>query len=106
MIVTGMDETIVLVRAVQTCMACPSQWDAWDATGRYYYLRYRHGHSTVDEFASANWHAWGDSLRRVAEFYYGDELDGVISLEDFAQAAGIRLELDGREDGHVDATGA
>ena len=28
-----------LVRVVETCHACPSQWDAWDAACRYYYLR-------------------------------------------------------------------
>jgi hypothetical protein len=38
---------IILVRAVQTCQACLSQWDAWDLDGRYWYLRFRHGHGTM-----------------------------------------------------------
>jgi hypothetical protein len=75
---------VTLTRAVQTCWACPSQWDAWDADGRYYYLRYRSGHGSVR----------ADGARYpVADFDYGDSLDGFIELEKFAELAGIRLEL-------------
>lgn len=81
---------ITLVRAIQTCSACPSQWDAWDAAGNYYYLRYRWGHGTITQYPDA------DSLDLRApdvQFSYGDSLDGVISLEDFAEKAGITLNL-------------
>jgi hypothetical protein len=30
-------------RLEQTSFACPSQWDAWDENGTYYYIRYRWG---------------------------------------------------------------
>jgi hypothetical protein len=41
-------ERVRLVRLVQTCTACPSQWDAWAEDGTYYYVRYRHGTLTVN----------------------------------------------------------
>lgn len=104
---------IILTRAVQTSMACPSQWDAWDADGNYYYLRYRHGHGEMRQYASENWMdapwkpeqeiddsvpGWGiyaniEYIRTVARFSHGDPLDGVIALEEFAGLAGIGLEL-------------
>lgn len=80
----GCAPRVTLVRAVQTGFACPSQWDAWDADGGYYYLRYRWGHGTASSERS-------DSL--VAEFDTGDSLGGVIDLDEFCQRAGIRLEL-------------
>jgi hypothetical protein len=56
---------IILVRAVQTCIAAPCQWDAWDVNGRYYYLHFRGGigwigHSydkneAIDSFEDNGW---------------------------------------------------
>lgn len=74
---------ITITRAVQTCAACPSQWDAWDQDGRYLYLRFRHGHGTARRE--------GTDRGLVAEFSTGDSYDGVISLEDFAARAGFQL---------------
>lgn len=79
-----------IVKAEQTCGACPSQWDAWTDEGRYVYLRYRWGCGSVtyydDEIT--------DRGRNVVkEFYTGDPYDGVISLEDFCIQAGIELDL-------------
>jgi len=74
-------------------MACPSQWDAWDADGKYYYLRYRHGHGSVTHYSGPGW-ADGIGLEEgqlIASFRYGHPLDGDISLADFAQHAGIAL---------------
>jgi len=88
--------TVTLVRAVQTCMACPSQWDAWDAEGYYYYLRYRSGHGTITRYggpdglgSEAAWNRFEGVL--ISEFTYGHPLDGFISLEEFAHLAGIAL---------------
>lgn len=82
-----------LVRAVQTCSACPSQWDAWDASGQYYYLRYRSGRGTVETAASAK--DYVDQAAQdpvlVANFNYGAPLDGDIALVEFLKLAGMRL---------------
>ena len=83
---------ITITRAVQTCGACPSQWDAWDVDGDYYYLRYRSGCGSVTRFA--NEHFWQDPAQRgepVTSFTFGGWLDGCISLEKFAELAGITL---------------
>jgi hypothetical protein len=80
-----------IVRAEQTSLACPSQWDAWTENGQYLYLRYRHGHGTVTAYSSSNWLDTWESGEPVAEFYYGDALDGYIELDKFCELAGIEL---------------
>jgi len=85
---------VIIVRAVMTAMACPSQWDAWDADGNYYYLRYRYAHGSVTQYRTADWcDMTGDQLvRHVSEFVtHGHPLDGDIGLADFARRAGIEL---------------
>lgn len=91
-----MDEqtmTLKIVRAVQTCFACPSQWDAWTDTGQYLYLRYRHGWGAVWAHESDDYRSWEPGQAPVAEFEEGGEFDGVIELEEFCRLAGIELEL-------------
>lgn len=66
---------IVLTKVVQTCSACPSQWDAWDADGNYYYLRFRFGHGKISKENS-----WPDFL---ADFTEDDEWAGCIDLQEF-----------------------
>ena len=34
-------------KIIQTCIACPSQWDMWDAGGIEYYVRYRWSNLSV-----------------------------------------------------------
>lgn len=86
--------SIVIVKAVQTSMACPSQWDAWDSDGRYWYLRYRSGHGSARRIAEGpGWYEDDeyDGPQEVLAFDYGHPLDGDISLEDFARLAGLEL---------------
>lgn len=47
-----------LVRIVETCAGAPSQWDAWDANGQYYYLRYRHSAGRVEKHDSPDVQNW------------------------------------------------
>lgn len=98
---------ITLVRVIQTSIACPSQWDAWDADGKYYYLRYRHGVGTVehkdspesDFFERSEDPETGEiQMRRITELvaHFEDDLpedapDGYIELAEFAQKTGISL---------------
>ncbi|MGW4303620.1 hypothetical protein [Streptomyces sp. NPDC004376] len=89
------DEGRHLVRVVQTCSAYPSQWDAWTADGRYFYLRYRQGEGCVE------WHPdpdFDDSLESWNEGRSGLLIEwddgtgsGAISLENFLAAAGLAL---------------
>lgn len=99
--------SIVIVKAIETSTACPSQWDAWDDQGRYWYLRYRYGHGTAKRItAGPDWpETWqpGDEPEEVLSFDYGHPLDGSISLEDFAEKAGLTLRLAEYQDfaGHL-----
>lgn len=67
-----------LTRIVQTCSACPSQWDAWDEAGTYYYVRYRFGRFTVTK-DRVN----GELL--VNEVL-GDRLDGMMDTDEMLAA--------------------
>ncbi|MFI0233143.1 hypothetical protein [Streptomyces sp. NPDC017086] len=84
---------ITLARVVCTLSCVPTQWDAWDTDGRYYYLRYRFGRGTVDTYDdpdSDTWTVIPDG--HTAEFH--DEDDpwcGEIELDEFLERAGMRL---------------
>lgn len=80
-----------IVKAVQTCWACPSQWDAYTDRGEYLYLRFRHG------YGSATWYAGGypnnvQESRLVGEFTDPDPYAGSIGLAEFCQRAGLVLD--------------
>jgi hypothetical protein len=89
---------------VQTCRACPSQWNAWDADGRYYYLRYRCGRGTVETAESPADYVdqatpWPVML---VEFRHGYPLEGEIELGEFLELAGMAL-APGAENASVSA---
>lgn len=84
-----------LARVIETCSACPSQWNAWTVDGQYLYLRYRSGIGTVDAFPSPDPDTWGRFAEGdVARFDTGDRLDGCMELDDFLAAAGLELAAD------------
>lgn len=85
---------LILVRVEQTCFACPAQWDAWDADGSQYYLRYRHSFGSAERVRRGA-DEWLDGDRRepVGEFETDEDDGGVISLEEFCERAGLELRL-------------
>lgn len=68
-----------IIKYVQTCSACPAQWDAWDEDGDYWYFRFRFG------YGSAECEAKGE----YREFEHGNALSGVIELDEFLELAGL-----------------
>lgn len=78
------DTPIVLVRAVQTCIIAPCQWNAWDANGRYFYLWFRGGKGWIGR----NY----DKYDCVDSFSFEDASTAAIELEDFCDILGIRWE--------------
>lgn len=80
--------TTELTRVVHTCPACPSQWDAWNRAGEYFYLRYRFGRGTVE--------AGGPRGPLVAQFQdVDDPYAGDIDLPEFlARCDGVTLAPD------------
>lgn len=86
-------EAPALVRAVQTCAACPAQWDAWDASGQYYYLRFRSGLGSVETAESAKDYVDISTPNTlITSFEHGDRWAGEMTLEEFLAHAGIRWE--------------
>lgn len=88
--------TVTIVKAVQTSMFCPSQWDAWDEAGQYYYLRFRHGYGSIRREPSPDtdtWHGPGPGSDLVSSFEDEDQWAGVIELDEFCRRAGVGLEL-------------
>src|ERR1700685_2747894 len=103
-----MGEPIRIVRAVQTAMMLPTQWDLWDTDDNYYYARFEEGHGTLrqyqdDDWVGAPWKkvdetqpGWGITANTkfictVATFDT-DEWDMFIPLQDFAALSGIELD--------------
>lgn len=62
----------VITKLIQTCEACPSQWDAWLVDGTYLYIRYRWG--------VLSW-SFNDSDDRDS-IRLDDDMAGVLSTED------------------------
>ncbi len=83
---------VLIVKAVQTCIACPSQWDAWDLDGNYWYLRYRHGRGTAERQPGPDISTWRDDPPAMA-FKCGDHLSGSMELGEFCERAGLNLAL-------------
>jgi hypothetical protein len=85
--------SLMIVQAVQTAIACPSQWDLHDADGNYYYARYRYGCGEVRQYRTSDWVEAPENqlIRVVSSFEHGDSLDGYIELEEFARLAGLTL---------------
>lgn len=80
-------------RTEQTCYGCPSQWDAWDADGNQYYLRFRWGVGTLS-LRGRMVDGEMQHLERgeqIVSFQAGDPYSGVISLEEFLARARAAL---------------
>lgn len=83
----------VFTEVVQTCRACPSQWDAWDQDGQYYYLRYRYGRGIIEKAADDSDQALM-AAELVVNFQYGGRLEGEITLDEFLRQATQALQGD------------
>lgn len=55
---------------IQTCSACPSQWDIYTDEGEYIYARYRWGRLTV------TLNPWREDSKELCRKDIGDDLDG------------------------------
>ncbi len=80
-----------VTKIVQTCNACPSQWDIYLEDGRMVYCRYRWGDLSVRISESPT----EDSMDAVSgvhiddgsiKYPEGDAFDGVLSTEELLEA--------------------
>lgn len=68
-----------LYNLVQTCFACPSQWDAKDEEGGEIYIRFRFGNLTAQRSIVPGGSPFGDYLYDES---VSDGLDGTMSEEE------------------------
>ena len=76
---------INIVKIYETCSGCPSQWEAKDSDGRFYYFRYRWGALRVTSADSPE--DWKEGLDNES-FYanLGDPFDGFMTYEELQWA--------------------
>ncbi|MDX3643238.1 hypothetical protein [Streptomyces sp. MB09-02B] len=87
--------TLPLQIVVETCCACPNQWDAWTVDGQYLYLRYRSGIGTVDAYGAPGPDGWTvPPDGRVARFEDDDDPPIDIGLDEFLHRTGLTLAPD------------
>ncbi|MEV3930903.1 MULTISPECIES: hypothetical protein [unclassified Streptomyces] len=77
-------------RAVRTCLARPSQGDAWTTEGRYLYFRYRHGEGTVEQHPSEDTGTWDLGGSRLWTLRDDGTDGGEIARPGFLALAGLR----------------
>lgn len=100
-----MASPLEFVKVVRTCIACPSQWDAWNAEGDYYYLRYRSGRGTIEETPGPDPATWTPSnVTLLDHFREGDGLSGSMDLDEFLNHTAYSLapgaEVIGEDDAY------
>lgn len=93
---------INIVKMVETCGGCPSQWDGWDDQGVYYYFRYRWGFLRIDkapkqeEWVSGLAVAYGADPGPTETIFgeqIGDGMDGIMSYEELDRAVAGFMKL-------------
>lgn len=89
-VIPGDGEILIIDHLVQTCSACPSQWEArTDRDNRPVYIRYRHGWLSVSLGPpnGTDWDAVGGEL--WFDDKIGEEFDGVIEFDEVCKLARI-----------------
>lgn len=84
-----MKPTVSLSTLVQTCSACPSQWEAKDSLGREIYIRYRWGHLTV---RCAETEGTLFANPPIFSLSHGDPLDGIMDTSEMVDLTGEAIE--------------
>lgn len=91
------DALPLVTRLIQTCEACPSQWEGRTATGDHVYIRYRWGTLQVgladDREAAVR--------ERIDVGFFGDALDGYLDEDEMRTALAFMLRF--AEGGEHDA---
>ncbi len=79
---------MMIKNLIQTCLACPSQWNAETEDGKTVYIRFRWGQLTVsvgnDMKAALN-------SKPIFDKEISDDLDGFITEKDMLRETGLTL---------------
>lgn len=77
---------------VQTCGACPSQWEGRTDDNRSIYVRYRWGHLSITVGSKGGDITDAVMGQSVFEVDYGDGLDGVLEYEELKELTANFIE--------------
>lgn len=80
-----MSDILKLRKVVQTCSACPSQWDARTPDGRDVYVRYRSSHLSIHVASRRGQDALDG--REAFYFYTGRGMDGQMEWKEVCELA-------------------
>lgn len=75
-LIRGMNKKFKVKSCVQTCSACPSQWNIYTTDGQYIYARYRWGGLTL------TLNMGQPDSKVIYSEGIGDGLDGVLSTQE------------------------
>lgn len=94
-----MTTKIVITELLQTCGACPAQWEGMTAGGQYIYIRYRSGRLTVGIGATDS-EAVDKSIHEpLVECRVGLYADGFMTTEEMQMYLGRLLDFPAVTDG-------
>jgi hypothetical protein len=84
---------VILAKVIETCRACPAQWDAWDLDGNYWYLRYRSNRGSAERQPSPDLQTWTDGPPNMSFDTTGEypPMHGVMDLPEFCRRAGLGI---------------
>lgn len=86
-----------VIELIQTCLACPSQWEGKTNDNREIYIRYRWGRLSIDLGQEGVEHLKHSDLRGMNVLFeekIGDEFDGVLEYEELKGLLATRLHLE------------
>lgn len=75
----------ILASIVQTCEACPSQWEGHFDDGIMFYCRYRHGRLTIESSTEPTSNVMEAMENLILDKDMGDSFDGVMDTETLYQ---------------------
>ena len=87
-------ERLVIKRLIQTCTACPAQWEGWVEGGKMIYVRFRWGYLSVNISSMPTENVY-DTVRGREIFgrQLSDDLDGCFDIEKLIEATKEVLEF-------------
>lgn len=74
-----MESKFKVKHCIQTCGACPSQWDIYTNDGEYIYARYRWGKLTL------TLNPYQGNSKELYREIIGDGLDGILSTSELVE---------------------
>ena len=80
-------EPLIVATLINTCSACPAQWDGMLKDGRPIYVRYRWGYLSIRVGIKGGGMDSAVCGKEILGVQHGDDLDGRINEQELATLA-------------------